>query len=494
MKIKLRKHQENCINDCIDWIMKSIEPAVVEATVSFGKSVTIGELAHRIVELSKKKVLIICPTGNLVKQNSSKVRELGYRCSVFSASLKQKSTVHEIIVGTPQSIANALSKFGPQFASILIDEGEGLTKAVMDICLNIKRHNPNVRIVGFTGTPWTTRDGYVYRIDVDGKTLGDDLARNPFYLKCVHKTRTPDLLEDGYLTPIKIGDVLVDKYETRGMVANSMGVFRKEDVDRAYHGHGRKSAMIVKDIIAQSVGKEGVLIFGATIQHCKEIMASLPPELSRMVASSEKENQKNIDDFKSKKYKYLVNKDMVTVGADFPHVDVIAILRKSSSARLLTQILGRGARLHDDNWVVEPPTAELRKKAIANGPKPFCLYLDYTEDNIEEHFPDSDIYNPVIRAKGSKESGKGIKAVCPSCLYENRFSCRPEYEDNPIDENGYCLDVFGARIETDYGPMPAHFGRRCFGFIPSITERGKLDRCNYYWSSKVCEACEEKMT
>jgi DNA repair protein RadD len=119
------------------------------------------------------------------------------------------------------------------------------------------------------------------------------------------------------------------------------------------------------------------------------------------------------------------------------------------------------------------------------------LLLDYA-DNVYSHFEDGDIYNPTIRASTGITNGKGIKAICPSCSYENRFSCRPEYEDNPIDENGYCIDVFGSRIETDYGPMPAHFGRRCFGFTPSITDRGKLDRCDYYWSSKVCEACEEK--
>src|SRR5690606_3454178 len=159
-------------------------------------------------------------------------------------------------------------------------------------------------------------------------------------------------------------------------------------IDRAYHGQGRITSSIVADIVNQSQGKNGVLIFGATVQHCKEILASLPPELSRMVSSESKNNTKTIEDFRKQKFKYLVNKDMLLVGADFPHVDVIAVLRKTESHRLLQQLLGRGVRLHEENWDIEPTTAEDRKRAIANGPKPHCLYLDYTEDNAEIHYPD----------------------------------------------------------------------------------------------------------
>lgn len=488
--IKLRKHQIRCIEDCIDWIKKSVDPGVVEATVSFGKSVTIAELAKRICDMSGKKVLVLCPSGNLVKQNSKKVRELGYQCSVFSASLNEKSTKHDIVVGTPQSIANRISKFGPHFAAILIDEGDGLTRAIIDICENIKKHNPLARIIGFTGTPWTTQKGFIYRIDNNGSVLGDDLAREPFYLKCIHKTRTPEMLEDGYLTPVVIGSINAERYETRGLIANSIGQFKKEDVDRAYHGHGRKTSLIIDDVVRQSAGKEGVLIFGATLQHCEEIMASLPPSMARMVASGKKDNQKNLEDFKAKKYKYLVNKDMVTIGADFPHVDVLAILRKSSSSRLLTQIIGRGMRIHENTWDIEPETAAERRKAIANGPKPFCLYLDYTEDNMDEHFPDGDLFAPIIVAKKAKDKdAKPIRAKCEKCGYGNEFSANKDYVDYPIDEYGYCIDVFGSRIETDYGPLSAHHGRRCQGFVQVGKE---LERCDYYWTSKICECCNCK--
>jgi len=57
----LREYQDRCVDDCIAWVKKSIEPAVVDATVSFGKSLVIAELARRINEMSNKHVLILCP-------------------------------------------------------------------------------------------------------------------------------------------------------------------------------------------------------------------------------------------------------------------------------------------------------------------------------------------------------------------------------------------------------------------------------------------------
>lgn len=487
MNFTLRKHQQECLEDCLKWVRVSIEPAVVEASVSFGKSILIAVLAREIANLSKKKVLILCPSGNLVQQNAAKVRENGDAVSIFSASAGEKSIRHDIVVGTPVTIKNSLSRFGDQFSAILIDEGEGLTNAVRSICEKIKEDNPLVRIIGFTGTPFRTNTGYVYRVDLDGTTMGEHQAVDPFYLKCIHKTRTEQLMDEGFLTPMVIGEVMAERYHTSSLVVGGNGRFNAKDVDKAYHGHGRVTAAIVSDIVAQSYGKNGVMIFGATIQHVKEIYASLPPELSVMVYGGNPGNEEAIKGFKSGRYKYIVNVDMLTVGADFPHVDVIAILRKTESRRLLQQILGRGVRLHRDNWTIEPPTAEERREAIANGPKPFCLYLDYTEDNMELHYPDGDLWNPKIEAKASKDDAFFIKCACPECGTENEYTGRKNIEEYPVSEDGYFEDLDGNKIMTEHGPLPAHHGRRCYGMLPK--PGGVFEQCGYRYTFKECPHC-----
>lgn len=485
--MKLREYQERCIQDCIDWIKKSVEPAVVDATVSFGKSITIAVLADKIRAISGKMVLVLCPNGNLVKQNSEEMAALNIPHSLFSASHGQKSLRHPIVIGTPLTIKNYLSRFGSQFAAILIDEGDGLTDSVIKIVNNIKGANPNTRVIGFTGTPFRTTTGYIYQLDLYGNPVPETQTINPFYARLIHKTGTKYLMDQGYLTPMVVGDAGLEKYDTRHLIAGKKWL--QEDIDRAYVGQDRKTAAIVADIVAKSAWAEGVMIFGATRQHCEEIMASLPKGLARMVADGMPDNAKNLKDFKAKRYKYLVNRDMATVGSNFPHVGVIAVCRKTSSARLLTQILGRGVRLHKDNWDVDPGTPELRKEAIAKGPKPFCLYLDYTIDNIETHFPDGDIWEPKIEVSlGGKSNGE-ITCKCPDCGTQNTFGARKNNDRHGHDEYGYFTDLAGDVIKTDYGPMPAHMGRRCMGML--LRSNGVYERCEYRWTSKDCPSCGE---
>ena len=488
MTFKPRQYALEAEADVLNHVRTSLEPVVVEATVSFGKSFLIARLAAAIRDMSNKKVLVLCPSGNLVEQNREKVLIIGEPCSVFSASAGQKSTRHDIVVGTPDTIKNSLSRFGEQFSAILIDEGEGLTNAVRAIAEKIRDANPNVRIVGFTGTPWRTGTGYVYRIDVNGKPVPEGQAIDPFYTKCIHKCDTHKLMGLGYLTPMVVGQPGAGKYQTGGLKANKSGNFKKSEVDQAYHGHGRLTAQIVADIVAQSQDRKAVMIFAATVKHAREVLASLPPQLSTICVGGGADAKQAIKDFKAGRKKYIVNVDKLTVGADFPHVDVIAVLRKTSSSRLLQQILGRGVRLLDPS-IGNLDTVEERKAAIAASDKPNCLYLDYTEDNFDTHFPDGDIWSPEITTAFKGGETVYINVTCPMCGGENEFSARKNDEGYGITPDGYFADLTGEQIMCEHGPIPAHCGRRCLNMVP--VGGGKLSQCQQRWTSKECPHCME---
>ncbi len=459
----------------------------MEATVSFGKTRTIAAISVSIRDMSKKKVLILCPNGTLVDQNAKAVRAINEPVSVFSASLGQKSIRHDIVVGTPQSIKNSLSRFGSQFAAILIDEGEGLTNSVISIVNRIKEHNPNCRVVGFTGTPFRTGTGYVYRLDLNGKPVPDTQCIDPFYLRLIHRTGTRDLMDMGYLTPMVIGSINAQAYHTSGLILNSRGKFNPKDVAKTFVGRGRETSAIVRDIVMQSHNRGQVMVFAASKDHCMEVLESMPDGYARVVADGMPDNKGNIEAFRRCEYKCIINLDMLTVGADFPKVDVIALLRKTESNRLMQQILGRGIRLHPD--VQDAPTSEERKNNIANSPKPDCLLLDYTEDNEELHYPDGDLWSPVVKAR-VKGEGFELTCTCPECGGENTFAGRQNKEGYEVTQDGYWADLTGAAIiDPDHGAIPAHYGRRCLNFIPSLSEAGKYEQCNYRWTSKECPEC-----
>jgi len=441
---------------------------MIDAATGAGKSMIIAEIARVIHGMTGKRVLVTAPTKELVVQDRNKYLATGNPASMFSAGAGEKSLRHPVVFGSPLTIRNRISSFKHNFALVIPDECDLLTPTLLSIVDAMREGNPNLRVCGLTATPYRLGSGYIFREWPDGRVNGADRSRDPFFRRCVYQIHARELISQGYLSPPIVGATGVDGYDTGAMQVNAQGKFSSEDVDRAYHGHGRKTAAIVHDIVDRSRGRNGVLIYAATVRHAQEVLASLPPELSGIITGETSDRDDVLNGLKSMRLKYVVNVGVLTVGVDVPHVDVIAVLRKTESVRLLQQIIGRGLRTYEG--------------------KTDCLYLDYTT-NMADHAPDGDLFSPEIKAKGAKIDGKPLKCLCPDCGYENEFSLNPDYEEYQIDENGYCLDVFGARIETDYGPLAAHYGRRCMGYVDSGTERGKLDRCGYYWTSKICEEC-----
>lgn len=468
--MKLRPYQEKSHNEIIKWIRKFRAPCLIEAATGAGKSHIIAALAETVREISGgKRVLCIAPSAELVIQNSEKYKLTGKPYSIFSASVGQKNLKHPVVFGTPMTIANKIKRFGKEFGMIVIDEAHGITPTIKKIVEAIRGENPNVRVVGMTATPYRMFGGYIFQMGPDGRPVPETQTRDPYFMKLVDRITARELIQLGYLTRPAIGSIDAENYETLDMELNSRGQFNAADVDRAYIGQGRKTAKIIADVVAKSRDRRGVMIFAATVQHARECLESLPAELSAIVTGETpaKERAAIIAAFKAQKIKYIVNVAVLTTGFDAPHVDVIAMLRATESPGLLQQIIGRGLR-------------------IAEG-KTECLVLDYAQ-NLERHCPDGDIFSPTIKPMGIKEEGLSLRCRCPDCETENEFVARFNKDKYEIDPYGYYVDLDGSRIETEFGDMPAHHGRRCQGFVP--VGKGDLERCRYRWTFKECPTCK----
>jgi DNA repair protein RadD len=434
-----------------------------------GKSHIIGALAETLNKISKgKKILCLAPSAELVIQNREKYLATGKPASIFSSSAGGACLRHPVVFGTPGTVKNKIQRFSGEFCAVIIDEAHKIAPTIKTIIQSMRECNDKLRVIGLSATPYRLGSGYIYSMDEQGNVNDESKAREPYFLAKVFTVSARDLLSRGFLTEPVIGALHVDGYETLNMQLNSMGQFAKDDIDQAYHGHGRKTAAIVADVVMQSQNRNGVMFFAATVQHAKEILASLPPGLSALVTSDtkSKDRARILTRFKAREIKYLVNVSVLTTGFDAPHVDVIAILRATESVALLQQIIGRGMRIDDG--------------------KDDCLVLDYAE-NIERHCPDGDVFNPTIKAAYVGTGAAVVKSLCPSCGYTNEFAERLNDDGFGVDENGYFLDVAEQRIETQFGDMPAHFGRRCWGQI----KRGPVyERCSYRWTFKPCPHCE----
>lgn len=467
----LRPYQQKAHDAAWQHVKTSIEPCLIEAATGAGKSHIIAALADTIHSATGKRVLCLAPSAELVTQNREKFLATGNKASMFSASAGAKELRHKVVFGSPLTVKNRISRFKDGYSAVIVDEAHGLTPTLKSIIEAMREGNPNLRVIGTTATPYRMGDGYIFRMWPDDKVNDDFATRDPYFAKLVDRIAAPTLIDMGFLTPPLVGSPGSEGYDTSGMQVNARGQFDKADVDRAYHGKGRLTAQIVADVVDQCRDRQGVMFFAATVQHAREVMESLPPELSAIVTGGtpKRERDSILRRFKDRQIKYLVNVSVLTTGFDAPHVDCIAILRKTESAGLFTQIIGRGLRLDDG--------------------KENCLVLDYTT-NIDDHFPDGDLFDPNIEAKRAKEKGDGITAACPECDYENNFAANPDCADFAVDPHGYCVGLDGKTVMTEHGPMPAHFGRRCFA-QHKTGPGGTYERCDYRWTSKECPECQE---
>ena len=452
----LRPYQQQAHDEIVKWVKRSTLPCMIEAATGAGKSHIIASLAETVRAMSGKHVLVLAPSKELVEQNHAKFPG---KASIYSASAGRKSLEHPVVFGTPMTVLNSIKRFGEEVGMVVIDECHGITLTVKEILRRIP--NPNLRVVGLSATPYRMGTGYIFENWPNGAPAGEEGA---FFSRCVYRITAPELISMGFLTPPVIGEIGADPYQTQGMLLDRTGKFFSEDVDKAYHGQGRKTSKIVEDIVARSADRRGVLIFAATVRHANEVLASLPPEISAIVTGEtlKKDREAILVAFKEQKIKYIVNVAVLTTGFDATHVDVIAMMRATESVGLMQQIIGRGLRLHEG--------------------KQDCLILDYAE-NVERHCPDGDVFSPTIENKRAKAEGE-IECTCPFCDIKNVFTARPNPDGYEVNKRGYFCDLDGVEIEGEHGPIPAHFGRRC-------RARDERDnQCNYRWTSKDCPECD----
>lgn len=461
IKYTLRPYQQEAVNAVMNYVKRNSEPCLLEVATGGGKAIICAEIARLLHELSGgKRVLIIVPTAELVKQNKEAFDMTGMPSSIYSASVS-KSLRHKVVFCTPMSFKPKAKELGSQFTGVIIDEAHLIANTHKSIIDEMREGNPNLRVIGMSATPTKLGQGFIYEIDENNKLVSE--TREPYFKKLLYRIDAPLLISLGYLTPPLIGGV-EDHYDTSELeIVNNR--FTQDSIDRAFVGKGRLTAQIVADIVAKSQHARCVMIFASTVKHAYEVMESLPTELSAIVTGETPKKERDVimRRVQQQQIKYLVNVAVLTTGVSINHVDVVAILRASESQALITQIIGRGMRLCDN--------------------KPHFLLLDYAK-NIENLFDGNDIFRPSVKAYGKKEPVK-IKVMCEYCGTEQEASARVGFES--YDFAGWATDLTGDRIEPN---MPAHHLRRCTGV--SRVSANEWKRCDFWWSYKECPSCQHR--
>lgn len=395
--LQLRQYQQDAVDNTIAQLKKSPEPCLIDASVSAGKTFMVAGLMSWI-EGNNRNSLCLTMTSELVEQNSDCYSEFVGKCSVFCSSLNKKNWRLPSVFATPQTLWAALKKGHPiskkKFSLLVVDESHNINfrekkTTYMRIINHYKEINPNLRIVGLTGTPFR---GKGESIIGDGKFFQ-------------HKTADIGmswLIENKFVVPPVYGRHKSEDYDFSSCKLQSNGKFNNSDLAEASEGK-RLTHEIVQEVIANSQDRGGVLIFASTIAHCKEILGSLPPEDSCMITGEtpDKERQSLIKKIKSGEIKYTVNLNVLTVGFSAPYIDHVVFMRPTESAVLWVQAVGRGVRMRDN--------------------KDNCLVSDYA-GNLERL---GDVDNPVITDMVKNRDRDIEKDVpCPECGEMNSVFAR----------------------------------------------------------------------
>ena len=426
---KLRPYQQEAVDNTVRYFQKKREPALIVLPTGAGKSLVIAELA----KIARGRVLVLAHVKELVEQNFEKYRSFGLAAGIFSASLGKKDWDEKAIFGSVQSVARAPDDFFNGFSLLVIDEchrvaEEGATQ-YQEVIQKLRTRNPNLCILGLTATPYRLGMGWIY----ENSHVGEIKTDQPrFFKQCVFELPLSYMIKNKFLTtPVKV-DIPVTCYDFSELTEKNR-IYPMAEVEELRKKQKRLTPLIVKNIvdITERFDRKGVMIFSASVKHAEEIMDYLPPGEARLVVGDTEIGARDqiVEDFKNKKFKYLVNVSVLTTGFDAPHVDVIAILRPTESNSLYQQIVGRGLRL---------------------GPgKTDCFVLDYTGMG-------HDIYTPEISDKRPSKESVPVQVECPLCHFENSF--------------WGMMNLDGEVIE--------HFGRKC-----------RMAGCGYRFRYKLCHAC-----
>ena len=399
MGMELRGYQQIAVNAVYDYLRKSdLNPCVVLPTGA-GKSIVIAKIVTDAVTLWQGRCLILAHVKELLEQNATKIAALcpEIDIGIFSAGLNSRNTKERVIVAGIQSVYDKAAQLG-SFDLVLIDEahlippdGDGMYRSFLD---DMKKINPNIRLIGMTATPYRLKGGLICRKE----NLLNEVC-------CEIGVR--ELIVAGYLSKLRSKNgkykADLDNLHIRG------GEFVAEDVEKAMDNERLVTASC-REIAELCKDRKKVLIFASSIDHCRHIAETIreqtheecgivtghTPKLERaeILDRFRGITQKNLFGEAKPELKYLVNVGVLTTGFDAPAIDCVAILRPTNSAGLYYQMVGRGFRLSPDTGKTD------------------CLILDYG-GNIMRHGP----VDMIRITENPRRKGNGGAPVreCPQC-------------------------------------------------------------------------------
>lgn len=413
MTWKLRPYQREAIDATFDyWATEGGNPLIVLPTGT-GKSGVAGTLTRELFDdFTDMRILNVTHVAELVEQNYKELIGMWEwaPAGIYSAGLNRRELASQMLFAGIQSVHTRVKDLGT-VDLLMVDEAHLIPRSANTMygrfIAGLRDANPDMRLLGLTATDYRTDSGRLTEATVSR----DGVETPPMFDKVAYEYTIRAAIDDGYLTPL-ISKATATALDVTG-VAKRGGEFVASALQAAVDKDDLNRG-IVDDVVRYGHDRRSWLVFAAGVEHAHH----LRDEIRRRGFTAEvitgdtpsAERRRLIEAFKSYRLRALVNCGVLTTGFNHPGVDLIAAARPTESTGLYVQIAGRGTRnVYAPGMPLE--TREERLAAIAGGPKPNCLFLDFG-GLVRRHGP-VDMVQPRKPGKGG---GEAPVKTCPECF------------------------------------------------------------------------------
>lgn len=408
-----RPYQRDQIDAGLDALAAG-EDALLVLPTGGGKSGVAGTLMREMTdEFGQLRMLNICHTKELVRQNYEELLGIWEwaPAGVYSAGLNRRDLQSQIIFGGIQSIGKKVKALG-QVDALFIDEAHMIPRKADTtygrFIAELRDANPEMRLCGLTATDYRLDSG---RLTDPGWDRVNECEIPPLFPRVTHEVKMRFLMDEGYLTPLSSKGTSTT-LSTAG-VSRRGGEFIASELQAAVDLDPLNRA-IIEEVVEYGQGRRSWLGFAAGVDHANHLAAEVRRHgYSVGVITGETpsgERDRLIADFKAYRIRCIINCGVLTTGFNHPGVDLIFVARPTESTGLYVQIGGRGTRnVYASGYDLS--TTMGRLAAIAGGPKPNCLFLDFG-GLVRRHGP---IDDPIIRQPGRGGGGQAPVKECPGC-------------------------------------------------------------------------------
>jgi superfamily II DNA or RNA helicase len=332
--LELRPYQAEAIAAVLAARRAGVRRLLVCLPTGAGKTVIFSRLA----QLAQRQVLVLAHREELLQQARDKLEHAlsGQHVVAIERGSERGTEDAKVLVCSIRSLHQE------RLARVM--QGRNLGLVVYDECHHAAADD-NLRVlrqIGVFDRGWTgTLLGFTATT-----ARGDGKGLDEVFEQIVYTRTLPDLIEAGYLSPLRGFRISTSADLTR--LSRGGLDFRDDELSEAVDIEER-NALVARSI--QELARDRrTIAFCVTVNHARNLCRSLnalgvPAGIVHGAMPSD-ERARALAQFRSGEVRAMCNVAVLTEGFDDPGVSCVAMARPTRSEGLYAQCVGRGTRLH----------------------------------------------------------------------------------------------------------------------------------------------------